>query len=186
MGNHLLYNFGVGGGGAGADLYGTEPWTFYVKNLLLNFNIAALLAAPALACTWRRWQLFVTLLPMYLTLALFFKMAHKEERFLTMTYPHICLAAAVTLDAFLSLVTKVVKSKTVVGLLAFSIMTFYCGVSFSRSAALWHHFKAPLQIYDAWHRVHPGWVATDGRLPDHDAFIPTELHEWMGGIMANA
>ena len=65
-------------------------------------------------------------------------------------------------------------------------MTFYCGVSFSRSAALWHHFKAPLQIYDAWHRVHPGWVATDGRLPDHDAFIPTELHEWMGGIMANA
>lgn len=30
MGNHLLYNFGVGGG-AGADLYGTEPWTFYAK-----------------------------------------------------------------------------------------------------------------------------------------------------------
>lgn len=33
MGNHLLYNFGVGGGGAGADLYGTEPWTFYAKTL---------------------------------------------------------------------------------------------------------------------------------------------------------
>ena len=33
MGNHLLYNFGVGGG-AGADLYGTEPWSFYAKNLV--------------------------------------------------------------------------------------------------------------------------------------------------------
>ena len=33
MGNHLLYNFGIGGGGAGADLYGTEPWTFYAKLL---------------------------------------------------------------------------------------------------------------------------------------------------------
>ena len=32
MGNHLLYNFGVGGG-AGADLYGTEPWSFYAKPL---------------------------------------------------------------------------------------------------------------------------------------------------------
>lgn len=31
MGNHLLYNFGVGGG-AGADLYGTEPWHFYAKS----------------------------------------------------------------------------------------------------------------------------------------------------------
>jgi len=36
MGNHLLYNFGVGGGGAGADLYGTEPWSFYAKNLVLD------------------------------------------------------------------------------------------------------------------------------------------------------
>lgn len=45
MGNHLLYNvFSVGGGGAGADLYGTEPWTFYAKNLILNFNLVAVLA----------------------------------------------------------------------------------------------------------------------------------------------
>ena len=138
MGNHLLYNFGVGGGGAGADLYGTEPWSFYAKNLvldsfatsvsyfklccselhigqfdhmmdffcshfkldsiqcmnvtvwglfevdrqgslslyaktprnlLLNFNLVALLAFPSLLFTWKRWRLFLMLTPMYVTLA---------------------------------------------------------------------------------------------------------------------
>lgn len=39
--NIVLYNVL---GGPGPDLYGTEPWSFYVKNLLLNFNVAAVLA----------------------------------------------------------------------------------------------------------------------------------------------
>ncbi|CAJ1366792.1 unnamed protein product [Effrenium voratum] len=37
MGNHLLYNFGVGGG-AGADLYGTEPWHFYAKRTFCSIS----------------------------------------------------------------------------------------------------------------------------------------------------
>ena len=43
MGNHLLYNFGIGGGGgAGADLYGTEPWTFYAKQPVSREPMSAL------------------------------------------------------------------------------------------------------------------------------------------------
>ncbi|KAA0150658.1 hypothetical protein FNF31_06977 [Cafeteria roenbergensis] len=44
----IKYNaLGVGGDGSGADLYGTEPWWWYLANLGLNFNgwaVAALLS----------------------------------------------------------------------------------------------------------------------------------------------
>lgn len=45
-----MYNV-FGGAGKGPDIYGTEPWWFYLANLALNFNILlplALLSAPLL------------------------------------------------------------------------------------------------------------------------------------------
>jgi alpha-1,2-mannosyltransferase len=49
VGNFLAYNaFGRGGGGQGANLYGEEPWSFYPRNLLLNFNVLALLGLGSL------------------------------------------------------------------------------------------------------------------------------------------
>lgn len=53
--NIVLYNV-FGGRERGPDLYGTEPASFYILNLLLNFNILlplALGALPALAITYR-------------------------------------------------------------------------------------------------------------------------------------
>ncbi|CAE7271649.1 ALG9 [Symbiodinium pilosum] len=169
MGNHLLYNFGIGGGGgAGADLYGTEPWTFYAKNLLLNFNLVALLALPALPCCLRRRQHAIVILPMYITLAMFTKMAHKEERFLTMLYPLLCLSAAMTVDTLLAGVEKVVSlllreddasctrtwrtSKVVSSLMAAACVMVFAVTSVSRSAALHFHFMAPLQVYEKLYR----------------------------------
>ncbi|EJC98743.1 asparagine-linked glycosylation 9 protein isoform a [Fomitiporia mediterranea MF3/22] len=52
--NIVKYNV-LGGSSRGPDLYGTEPWHFYIQNLLLNFNVLtplALLALPALAITY--------------------------------------------------------------------------------------------------------------------------------------
>ncbi|KAI5122384.1 hypothetical protein M0805_004141 [Coniferiporia weirii] len=52
--NIVKYNI-FGGSARGPDLYGTEPWHFYLYNLLLNFNVVtplALLAIPALAVTY--------------------------------------------------------------------------------------------------------------------------------------
>ena len=44
LANLLLYNVvGGGGGGEGANLYGVEDSGFYIRNLLLNFNLVALL-----------------------------------------------------------------------------------------------------------------------------------------------
>jgi alpha-1,2-mannosyltransferase len=99
-------------------LYGTEPWYFYVFNLVLNFNIItpfALLSAPALLITYvvdyRRLGmaspgpdegspytlLSIRLAPMYLWLWIFTAQPHKEERFMFPIYPLICFNAAVSL-----------------------------------------------------------------------------------------
>jgi alpha-1,2-mannosyltransferase len=55
--NLFKYNaLGVGGGGEGSNLYGIEPASFFAVNLLLNFNVLAVLAALspfALAALWR-------------------------------------------------------------------------------------------------------------------------------------
>jgi len=41
--NIVLYNV-FSGAGRGPDLYGTEPWWYYVFNLLLYFNVIAISA----------------------------------------------------------------------------------------------------------------------------------------------
>ncbi|THH13499.1 hypothetical protein EW146_g6729 [Bondarzewia mesenterica] len=102
----------------GPNLYGTEPWYFYILNLLLNFNALlplALLAIPALFVTYRIDRrrlgsaqgsteesspftiLGLRLLPLYLWLGILTAQAHKEERFMFPAYPLICFNAAVTL-----------------------------------------------------------------------------------------
>ncbi|OSD06116.1 glycosyltransferase family 22 protein [Trametes coccinea BRFM310] len=102
----------------GPELYGTEPATFYLANLLLNFNVIvpfALFALPALAITYRvdnkrlgeRYTyadksspytlLAIRLAPAYLWLGIMTLQKHKEERFLYPIYPLICFNAAVTI-----------------------------------------------------------------------------------------
>ncbi|KAK6735534.1 hypothetical protein RB195_018628 [Necator americanus] len=109
----------------GPDLYGTEPISFYLKNLILNWNIVALLSPLALPlsglnylCSWKalekhkKWGIPVRLSywrhysPLFLLFAsfstwciIFFNQPHKEERFLFPIYPLIALMAAVALDS---------------------------------------------------------------------------------------
>jgi alpha-1,2-mannosyltransferase len=95
----------------GPDLYGTESWTFYLFNGLLNFNVAfilALLVWPLqgiLHATVKLPERSSEFLPitlsqlaMYLWLLVFWLQPHKEERFLFPVYPLICLAAALSVD----------------------------------------------------------------------------------------
>ncbi|KAJ3279200.1 mannosyltransferase, partial [Borealophlyctis nickersoniae] len=105
--NIVLYNV-FSGKEKGPDIYGTEPWWFYLLNGLLNFNIvfaAALVALPALlvdVCLTRNsfrktMLLAIKILPMYLWLGIFTLQPHKEERFLFVVYPLICLNGAIAL-----------------------------------------------------------------------------------------
>ncbi|KAK3828426.1 MAG: Alg9-like mannosyltransferase family-domain-containing protein [Benniella sp.] len=125
--NIVLYN--VFGGDVGPNIFGTEPWWFYLINGLLNFNIlfpAALLAAPVTIITsmvipddlpnppsgegysLREPVLWFMLKfsPVYLWAAIFTAQPHKEERFLFVIYPLICFNAVVTLFMFQKLVQR--------------------------------------------------------------------------------
>lgn len=105
--------------GAGPELYGVSPPSFYIHNGLLNFNILlpmALLSLPALALTTvidpKRFgdmrdriagqtspavSLAIRLVPMHIFLAVLTLQSHKEERFLFPAYAHILLNATTTL-----------------------------------------------------------------------------------------
>lgn len=114
--NIVLYNLFSG---KGPELYGTEPSTFYLANLFLNFNLAlplALLSLPALAITYRfdfrrlgvsqtkpkpgqsspYTLLALRLSGFYLWLIVMSAQPHKEERFMYPAYPLLCMNAAVT------------------------------------------------------------------------------------------
>ncbi|BCR86545.1 dolichyl-P-Man:Man(6)GlcNAc(2)-PP-dolichol alpha-1,2-mannosyltransferase [Aspergillus chevalieri] len=114
--NIVAYNI-FGGEGRGPEIFGTEPWTFYIRNLLLNFNIwfiLAMLAAPLLAfqaifrsqATNKQTILrTVTLLtPFYMWLSIFIVQPHKEERFMYPAYPFLAINAAIGFHMLLSFI----------------------------------------------------------------------------------
>jgi alpha-1,2-mannosyltransferase len=111
--NIVAYNV-FGGREKGPEIFGTESWTFYIRNLLLNFNawfVLALSAAPLLVLqatfgshtskqTLLRSVTFLT--PFYMWLAIFTCQPHKEERFMFPAYPFLALNAAIALHILLS------------------------------------------------------------------------------------
>ncbi|SPO31562.1 related to ALG9 - mannosyltransferase [Ustilago trichophora] len=130
--NTVLYNLFSRSRGAGPELYGTEPFTFYFSNLSLNFNVffpLALLSLPLLLVSTRfdprRFQrpavenkkghastekpssLFslalLRIAPFYLWFVVLSVQAHKEERFMYPAYTLLCLNAAVSLYLIRSL-----------------------------------------------------------------------------------
>ncbi|KAJ1962390.1 mannosyltransferase [Dipsacomyces acuminosporus] len=150
--NQVAYNV-LGRSGGGPDLYGTEPWYFYIKNGLVNANIIMVLALasfPLWIAYYAVLQLTVSnssgsaaqsqdkssspdvnkagegdeeqrrrasahkaavdrlftshrlllyrILPYYLVFVVFSLQPHKEERFMSIVYPHLCFNAAVSLS----------------------------------------------------------------------------------------
>ncbi|AOA62820.1 Alpha-1,2 mannosyltransferase [Komagataella phaffii CBS 7435] len=114
--NIVLYNVLNTDDSVGPDIFGTEPVSYYILNLLLNFNFLALLGYASLPLLLifnflpdfnlrsSNVKLFgheggsnklITLFaPLYLWSVIFFTQPHKEERFLYPIYPLITLGAA--------------------------------------------------------------------------------------------
>jgi alpha-1,2-mannosyltransferase len=164
--NIVLYNV-FSGGGKGPNIYGVEPWTFYVRNLALNFNVWFVLAMGALPLlllqhlffqkavsryTLPRGVFFVS--PFYLWLAIFTIQPHKEERFMYPAYPALALNAAMSLHLILakfgSADPKSIFSKVPPQLKLVVVSIFILGsfdVSVLRTIGTMTAYSAPLSVY---------------------------------------
>ncbi|KAJ1898258.1 mannosyltransferase [Kickxella alabastrina] len=178
--NQVAYN--VLGGGPGSELYGTEPWYFYIKNGLVNANIVMILALASLPLwlayrivLWlstRRGQasgaqqqqavaqlhtshrlLFYRILPFNLALLVFSLQPHKEERFLTVVYPHLCFSAAVSLSLLHPLAAWLAELlhrggvRRWVDRLGLALMLCATALGVLRMAALGQYYSAPTRVF---------------------------------------
>lgn len=168
--NIVLYNV-FSGGSRGPDIYGVEPWHFYIRNLALNFNIwffLALAAFPLLIVqqfviqkavskqTLLRSVVFVS--PFYLWLAIFTAQPHKEERFMYPVYPALALNAAISLHIVLAnfgstdpqhFVSKIPASIKL-AVVAFPLLLSF-NVGMLRTVGTLTAYSAPLNVYQPLH-----------------------------------
>ncbi|KXX76262.1 hypothetical protein MMYC01_207166 [Madurella mycetomatis] len=165
--NIIKYNIFSATGGP--DLYGTEPWTFYFKNLLLNFNawfILALLSLPlflvqkifsrrAAGETFQSGlRTLVFLTPFYMWLTIFSLQPHKEERFMYPAYPFLALNAALALHTLLTFFGNA-DPNTLVGRIPAKLKLAVVGlavlssvdIGLARIWGLYTGYHAPLSIY---------------------------------------
>jgi alpha-1,2-mannosyltransferase len=164
-----MYNI-FSGPGRGPEIYGTEEWHFYIRNLLLNFNIWFVLAVAALplfalkkllsrspqeggTVTGLRSIIFMS--PFYLWLGIFSFQPHKEERFMYPVYPALALNAAMSLHIILVAFGQS-DPKTFIGkiparlkLLVVSLMLIgSVDVGLARIYGIYSAYSAPLKIYE--------------------------------------
>ncbi|KAF2487004.1 Alg9-like mannosyltransferase family-domain-containing protein [Neohortaea acidophila] len=190
--NIIRYNIFSAKGGP--NLYGTEAWHFYLRNLFLNFHVWFLLALLAMPLMLLQQSLrakgatktshlrgLVFLSPFYLWLAIFTLQPHKEERFMYPAYPLLALNAAVALHIILanfgSSDPKHAISKIPVQLRLTAILLFVVAslaVSASRTIGTISAYNAPLSIYKPLHDTNiarPGSLVCLGkewyRFPSH-------------------
>ncbi|KAG7122032.1 Alpha-1 like protein [Verticillium longisporum] len=163
--NIIKYN--VLGETGGPDLYGTEPWTFYFRNLTLNHNIWFLLALLCLPLfllqkvlspssqgfqTGLRALIFIS--PFYLWLGIFTSQPHKEERFMYPAYPFLAINAAMSLHILLGALGQS-DPKTLIGkipaklkLLAVTLtMILSIDIGLARIYGIYSAYSAPMRIY---------------------------------------
>ncbi|TKR89554.1 hypothetical protein L596_013637 [Steinernema carpocapsae] len=149
----------------GPDLYGVEPWSYYAKNLFLNWNFQLLTAAfavPLSYVVYRRlyenrpenyWRRYMPLLfiagSVALWLVIFFLQPHKEERFLFPIYPLIALLSAIGLDAIVHYEFTFHGRARYSGYIGIGIITLVFMIFFSRIFMVYNAYNAPIE----------GWAA---------------------------
>ncbi|VVC34297.1 GPI mannosyltransferase [Cinara cedri] len=159
----------------GPNLYGTEHWSFYLLNGLLNFNIVFILSMlTPLIILMRKistkigirfskqsniknksiWMMYLT--PLYLWFFVFIIQPHKEERFLFPIYPLIQLASSISLEYIRDMhlhssiihnfnFLKLYNKFVDIAYIPFLFVFFLLGVS--RSTLLIKAYRAPLIAY---------------------------------------
>ncbi|OAL32368.1 hypothetical protein AYO22_00390 [Fonsecaea multimorphosa] len=163
----VAYNV-FGGKDRGPDIFGTEPWDYYLRNLLLNFNLWFLLAGisgPLVlfqSIILHQYPTKQTLLrtltflsPFYLWLVIFTIQPHKEERFMFPAYPFLALNAAIAFHSLLAWVGatdsvifgKIPTKLKLAAILPIVLLAINTGLL--RIVGTLTAYRAPLQIYDS-------------------------------------
>eukprot|EP00002_Diphylleia_rotans_P004289 TRINITY_DN1309_c0_g2_i8.p1 TRINITY_DN1309_c0_g2~~TRINITY_DN1309_c0_g2_i8.p1 ORF type:complete len:469 (-),score=73.52 TRINITY_DN1309_c0_g2_i8:267-1673(-) len=162
--NILLYNVRPSGG---SDLYGVEPWYFYIANCLLNFNLVFVFALFSLPFSILRDYMahatvklgaYLELLPMYIWIGFMSIIPHKEERFIFVVYPLICLNGAVGLKHGLDILDGLFQGrpfiiraklpqKSLTDILGFLAIIIISLLSLSRIASNTINYSGPLRVY---------------------------------------
>ncbi|KAJ6116923.1 GPI mannosyltransferase [Penicillium capsulatum] len=175
--NIVAYNV-FGGPDRGPEIFGTEPWTFYVRNLLLNFNVwfvLAILSAPLLliqalfgsrtssAQTFLRSITLVA--PFYMWFGIFTAQPHKEERFMYPAYPFLALNAALSFHMILSYLGSS-NPKEIIGrvptklklVASLSVIMLAVNAGMLRILGMVTAYNAPLRVFEPLQRadVAPG------------------------------
>ncbi|KAJ2757805.1 mannosyltransferase, partial [Coemansia nantahalensis] len=194
--NQIAYNV-LGQHGGAATLYGAESWSFYIKNGLVNANLVMVLAlaslplwaaycgvlwlaarraegaaAQAAAGRLRRAHglLLARMAPFPLALAAFSAQRHKEERFLSIVYPHMCFCAAAALSLVPPLaawMSAALGRAAVPGAgrwrwAGYAVLAAAAAIGVLRMAALSVYYTAPMRVFG---KLSPPGDAAAGFLP---------------------
>jgi alpha-1,2-mannosyltransferase len=140
-------------------IYGVEPFSYYVKNLLLNLNLCAPLGMLGVVVhglsqrvSWDLWSCLFCLVP-WLLITL--PRPHKEERFLYPVYPLLVTGSAMVGDALLNAIGRVEaglsRHKSLSNrqrlLLEAVLWLPVLLLGMSRTAALSRYYSAPFDVY---------------------------------------
>lgn len=155
----VSYNI-FGGTDRGPEIFGVEPWHFYVRNLLLNFNlwfVLALVAAPLLLLTVsppgiQKVRTLMLTSPFYLWLVVFSVQPHKEERFMYPAYPFLCFNAAIASHTGLMILGRTAPSAAAGRIKAIAVAAILVAVislGCLRTAGSVSAYGAPMRVYAA-------------------------------------
>lgn len=168
--NIVLYNVIFANENSGPNIFGVEPLSYYIKNLILNFHFIAPLAyigvflLPIIMFISPKknmykissLEMFTILSPIIIWSGVFFSQPHKEERFLYPIYSTILLSASFTIHYLLNFSTQIIskfKSFKKIGNLInilgiLTIILLHQILSISRILSLSTNYIAPLQVYN--------------------------------------
>ncbi|GEQ68344.1 hypothetical protein JCM33374_g2012 [Metschnikowia sp. JCM 33374] len=146
--NIVLYNvFALEG--EGPEIFGVEPFSYYAKNLFLNFNVVFVLGYLGVFLNnvfsaQKLRSLVCASLPLLLWSTIFGRQPHKEERFLYPIYPLICVSAAILTSRAFEVVRSKTGTRVFVRVVSVLSMVSYITVSVLRILNLVNNYSAPL------------------------------------------
>lgn len=153
--NIVLYNVINSSEEAGPDIFGVEPFSYYIKNILLNFNLIAVAGymsipfIPFLHVIIGKESVlsWVTISQLGLWSLIFGIQPHKEERFMYPIYSLINISAALFFTSFFKLTFIVTRSKTLQRFARLATIALISILSILKSVNLSINYSAPLQVY---------------------------------------